>query len=76
MNAPMFLMDRIDKLFNLLILNDHLWSVQTLLDFSYIPSIDAALGGDTSIKLYRMHEDMEEEDSASNDSPSSSETDD
>ena len=41
-----------------LITNDHLWSVQMLLDFSQLPGINDALEGDTRIEIYRDHEDM------------------
>ena len=37
-----------------------MWSVQTLIDFSFIPGINEALEGDTRIELYRYHEDMED----------------
>ena len=37
-----------------------MWSVKTLIDFSFIPGINEALEGDTRIELYRYHEDMED----------------
>ena len=53
-------MDRQDKFLDQFISNDHMWSVQSLLDFSFLPGIDDALQGDTRIELYRHHEDESE----------------
>ena len=57
-DCPRFINDRRDKLLNALISNDHMWSVQSLIDFSSLPGINAALEGDTRIELYRYHEDI------------------
>ena len=56
-DCPRFLLDRRDKFLDQLICNDHMWSVQTLLDFSFLPGINDALEGDTRIELYRHHQD-------------------
>ena len=65
--------DRRDKFLNQIISNDHMWSEQTLLDFSLITGIDDALRGDTRIEIYRQHDDQSEisssEDSEDPDSP-------
>ena len=57
--CPRFHLDRQDKLLGQLILNDHLWSVQTLLDFSFIPGINDVLEGDTRIELFLGYDDTE-----------------
>ena len=44
-DCPRFHEDRKDKFLGQIVTNDHMWSVQTLLDFSYLPGINEALGG-------------------------------
>ena len=43
--CPRFIGERRDKFLGHIVTNDHMWSVQTLLDFSYIAGIHEALGG-------------------------------
>ena len=49
---PRFIIPRREKFLNQYISNDHMWSVQTLLDFSSLPGINDALEGDTRIELF------------------------
>ena len=55
--CPRFRLDRQDKFLDQLVINDHFWSVQSLLDFSFIPGINDALEGETRIDLFLGHND-------------------
>ena len=39
-----------------LIINNHEWSIQKLIDFSFLPGIDQALQGDTSLRWYGLQD--------------------
>ena len=54
-HCPRFYEGRTDKFQAQIITNDHMWSVQALLDFSYLPGISEALEGDTGLYLYGDH---------------------
>ena len=66
--CPRFIQFRRDTLYNQLITNDHMWSVQMLIVFSYLPGINDALEGDTRLNLHLQYEDSDisSEDSESN----------
>ena len=59
-DCPRFWGTRRDYFKDIILTNDHQWSVNDLLAFSYSLGINEALEGDTRIELYRWHEDMEE----------------
>ena len=62
-SCPRFWNTRRELFQDSIITNDHLWSVNKLLEFSYSLGVQEALEGDTRIEIYRRHEDMEDSDS-------------
>ena len=49
--CPRFHLTRREYFQDLLIINDHQWSVDKLLEFSFTPGVNEALEGDTRIEL-------------------------
>ena len=62
--CPRFITHRREFFNNIPIINDHKWSVQKLIEFSYLPGIDDALQGDTSLRWYGDQENGSSQSSA------------
>ena len=69
-DCPRFHLTRREYFQDLNIINDHQWSVDKLLAFSFTSGINEALEGDTRIELYRAHEDMDPDEPLNNELPS------
>ena len=53
--CPRFTVKRREILYNREVSNNHKWSIQELIEFSFLPGVDNALQGDTSLRWYGEH---------------------